>query len=52
MSVYQQYLVTIRTKSDTIQVTISAMDSGSAARAAQSMYPGSTVTRIEQINPR
>jgi hypothetical protein len=51
MSVYQQFLVTVQTKSATIQVTISAMDSGCAARAAQSMNPGSTVTRVEQISP-
>lgn len=49
MSVYIQFLVTIRTKFDTIQISISAMDSGGAARAAQAMYPGGTVTRIEQI---
>lgn len=49
MSAYCQYLVTVRTKFDSIQITISAMDSGSAARAAQAMYPGSSVTRIEKI---
>jgi len=50
MSVYQQYLVSVQSpKFGSIQVTISAMESGSAGRAAQAMYPGSTVTRIEMI---
>jgi len=49
MAAYNQYLVTIRTKFDTIQVVVGAMDPSSAGRAAQAMHPGSSVLRVEKI---
>jgi|JI6StandDraft_1071083.scaffolds.fasta_scaffold2856214_1 hypothetical protein len=49
MPQYQEYRVTVRTAKGTVQVVISAMDSGSAGRVAQSMFPGSTVTLIETL---
>jgi hypothetical protein len=51
MSVYQQYLVNLQTPTGSIQITVSAMCSSDAARAAEAMVPGSRATRIEQLNP-
>ena len=49
MPMYNEYRVTVRTAKGTVQVVISAMDSGSAGRMAQSMFPGSTVTMVELV---
>lgn len=48
-SVYNTYLVNLTTPQGSVQVTISAFDSGTAGRMAAQMFPGSTVTRIEKI---
>lgn len=49
-SMYNTYLVNLTTPKGSVQVTISAFDSGTAGRMAQQMYPGSAVTRIEKIS--
>lgn len=50
MAVYNQFLVNLQTPQGSVQVTINAFDSGTAARIAKSMIPGSTVTMVQQIN--
>lgn len=50
MPLYNDYRVTIRTSTGgSVQIVISALDSGNASRTAASMFPGSTVTMVEMI---
>lgn len=49
MAVYNEYRVTLQTRFGSIQVTVSAMSSSDAARAAEGLYPGSRAQRIELV---